>query len=492
MKIIIRLFIVAGLVLIPVLIFADDTTTVFVHPGSNYAVWAFMLGGLSAISLPLGSLLGLTWKPSPKITAVFTAFGGGALLAALSIELVAPTVMMVVGQGHSGDLISSDHAVTKMVSLIIGCMAGGLFFFFLNEALNSRGGYLRKVSTLITHLNHKKRDRYKLIFRKLGRIRFFRQIPKEQVYNLIKYLRLDNYHPQEVFFKEGEMAEGLYFIESGEVQLSANGKVLKTLKSGDIMGEISLLYHVPSKVTAVARNKVRAFELLNSDFDIIREQVPVIEKLALEYADKELNEVSHFLEDQQHSEAKEWSDHAIDHLHHSFETPTHQEIKEGLKEKSGSAPLAIWLGIFLDGIPESFVIGAGFLIILVSKISVGNPTFSEVVPYTLIAGLFLSNFPEAMSSSIGMRNIGWKWGKILILWSSLMVMTAVGAVFGFYFSKAIPETLMIGVEGLAAGAMLTMVAQTMIPEAVHIGGHKVVGLGTLAGYLSAIAFKIFE
>jgi zinc transporter ZupT len=50
----------------------------------------------------------------------------------------------------------------------------------------------------------------------------------------------------------------------------------------------------------------------------------------------------------------------------------------------------------------------------------------------------------------------------------------------------------IVIEGLAAGAMLTMIAQTMIPEAVHLGGTKVVGLATLAGYLSAVAFKIFE
>jgi len=118
--------------------------------------------------------------------------------------------------------------------------------------------------------------------------------------------------------------------------------------------------------------------------------------------------------------------------------------------------------------------------------------FTDVIPYTLIAGLFLSNFPEAMSSTIGMKKMGWKPYKILGLWTSLMLMTAIGAVFGYYYGSKIPNYVEIGVEGVASGAMLTMIAQTMIPEAVHIGGNRVTGLSTLAGYLAAVAFKVFE
>jgi zinc transporter ZupT len=91
-----------------------------------------------------------------------------------------------------------------------------------------------------------------------------------------------------------------------------------------------------------------------------------------------------------------------------------------------------------------------------------------------------------------MKKMGWKPVKILSLWTSLMLMTAVGAVFGYYYGFRIPNYIEIGVEGIASGAMLTMISQTMIPEAVHIGGNRVTGLSTLAGYLSAVAFKIFE
>jgi zinc transporter ZupT len=171
----------------------------------------------------------------------------------------------------------------------------------------------------------------------------------------------------------------------------------------------------------------------------------------------------------------------------------HADVQEANK-KHGGAPMAIWLGLLIDGIPESFVIGAGFLTLLSAKLAAGGaePAFTDVLPYTLIAGLFLSNFPEALSASLGMKKNGMSTVKILMLWMSLVVIIAIGSVIGYYVGAKIPHEIEIGIEGLAAGAMLTMIAQTMIPEAVHIGGEKVVGLSTLAGYMGAIAFKIFE
>ena len=155
--------------------------------------------------------------------------------------------------------------------------------------------------------------------------------------------------------------------------------------------------------------------------------------------------------------------------------------------------MAIWLGLLIDGIPESFVIGAGFLTLLSVKLGAGvEPVFSEVLPYTLIAGLFLSNFPEALSASMGMKKSGMSTGKIMLMWMSLVLIIGLGALVGYYVGSSIPHEIEIAIEGLAAGAMLTMIAQTMIPEAVHLGGAKVVGLSTLIGYLSAVAFKLLE
>ena len=76
------------------------------------------------------------------------------------------------------------------------------------------------------------------------------------------------------------------------------------------------------------------------------------------------------------------------------------------------------------------------------------------------------------------------------LWFSLMVITVLGAGAGFLLADSLSHTFVVFAEGLAAGAMLTMIAGAMIPEAVHMGRATVVGLSTLGGFLAAISFKL--
>jgi len=113
-----------------------------------------------------------------------------------------------------------------------------------------------------------------------------------------------------------------------------------------------------------------------------------------------------------------------------------------------------------------------------------------------IAGVFLANLPEAMSSAVTMKRQGSSFGKIFWMWMSLCVMTGVGALVGALIFPAHPEGALLylisGVEGLAAGAMLTMIAETMLPEAFEQGGGTIVGLSTLIGFLAALGIKIFS
>jgi zinc transporter ZupT len=81
---------------------------------------------------------------------------------------------------------------------------------------------------------------------------------------------------------------------------------------------------------------------------------------------------------------------------------------------------------------------------------------------------------------------------IYLMWFSLMVITAIGAGVGYLVAGALTHTWLIFAEGLAAGAMLTMIASAMIPEAVHMGHASAVGLSTLAGFLASISFKLLE
>ena len=101
--------------------------------------------------------------------------------------------------------------------------------------------------------------------------------------------------------------------------------------------------------------------------------------------------------------ATQWLREASEAVRSGAVLPTTHELLEAREAHSG-APLAIWLGILLDGLPESFVIGAGLLVMLQAKVQVlESLRLGDVVPYTLIAGLFLSNFPEALASSANMR-----------------------------------------------------------------------------------------
>ena len=144
---------------------------------------------------------------------------------------------------------------------------------------------------------------------------------------------------------------------------------------------------------------------------------------------------------------------------------------------AGSA-LAIVLGIVLDGIPESAVIGLGLL-------------EGTGVSVAVIAAVFLSNLPEAIAATTGLVSDGWTRGKILGLWVVVTLICGLASLLGYtVFDSAGPAALAF-VLAFAAGAILTMLADTMIPEAYEHGG-KLVGLLTTLGFGLAFALTLLE
>ena len=90
-----------------------------------------------------------------------------------------------------------------------------------------------------------------------------------------------------------------------------------------------------------------------------------------------------------------------------------------------------------------------------------------------------------------MRQQGMNFRRIFVMWTSLMFLTGIGAALGVVFFAGAPPVLYSLIEGVAAGAMLTMIAQTMLPEAYFKGG-SITGFATLLGFLAAIFFKTLE
>jgi ZIP family zinc transporter len=101
-----------------------------------------------------------------------------------------------------------------------------------------------------------------------------------------------------------------------------------------------------------------------------------------------------------------------------------------------------------------------------------------------LAAVFLSNVPEAMSSTSSMRAAGWTSGRILRQWLLLVVACAASAVLGYFIVASIPAAQGVFAQAFAAGAIIAMLANTMLPEAVRHGG-KEVGLLTVFGFAVA-------
>jgi ZIP family zinc transporter len=142
---------------------------------------------------------------------------------------------------------------------------------------------------------------------------------------------------------------------------------------------------------------------------------------------------------------------------------------------NGAVGTAIALGALLDGIPESIVIGLTML---------EGSTVSKVA----VAAIFLSNFPEGMSSSAGMRTAGRGALYIFGIWAGIAAASALGAVVGFTLFQHASGELVAATTAVAAGAILAMLVDTMIPEAFD-ETHNFAGLITVAGFLAAFALS---
>ena len=136
------------------------------------------------------------------------------------------------------------------------------------------------------------------------------------------------------------------------------------------------------------------------------------------------------------------------------------------------------LAIILDGVPESIVIGLGIF----EKGSVS---------LAMLVAVFISNLPEAIAGTTGMKAGGWKRSKILLLWIFIAVVCALASVAGYYlFGNASAEWLSF-IQAFAGGAILIVLANSMMPEAFEHGG-KLAGIFTVLGFFVSVSIIVLE
>jgi ZIP family zinc transporter len=150
------------------------------------------------------------------------------------------------------------------------------------------------------------------------------------------------------------------------------------------------------------------------------------------------------------------------------------ERKDPTGKQTDGSPLAIVLGSVLDGIPESFVLG---LTVLQGGVSAA-----------LFAGVALSNFPEGMASSSGFKAAGWPRRRVLLLWLAVVLVSALSAAGGYVVLDDESGHTGALTQAFAAGALLAMLADTLLPQAYEVEG---VWTGPLVvvGFATALALS---
>jgi zinc transporter, ZIP family len=150
------------------------------------------------------------------------------------------------------------------------------------------------------------------------------------------------------------------------------------------------------------------------------------------------------------------------------------ERRKNSGDAQGGSATAIAIGALLDGIPESAAIG-------ISLIEGGG------VGIALVAAVFLSNVPEGLSSAAGMRRAGRSPAYVLGLWGAVTLASTLAALLGYLFLDGASGNVVAFIQSFAAGAVLTMLASTMMPEAYEDGGP--VGVVTTVGFLLAFVLS---
>jgi ZIP family zinc transporter len=154
------------------------------------------------------------------------------------------------------------------------------------------------------------------------------------------------------------------------------------------------------------------------------------------------------------------------------------ERKNIAGDQAGGSGSAIFVGTLLDNIPESIILGMSLA--LGGRVSIA-----------FLTAVFVSNLPEGVAGTINLKAAGHSSRHIFWMWTALVVLSAACAALGYVLIRSLPGADGRLAQAFAAGAMLTMLADAMMPEAFEHGG-KLVGIFTVTGFLIAAVLAVME
>jgi len=146
--------------------------------------------------------------------------------------------------------------------------------------------------------------------------------------------------------------------------------------------------------------------------------------------------------------------------------------------QAGGSGMGILLGSLLDGVPESLVLGLSF-------------AHASSVSFAFVFAVAISNIPQGLGGTAGMLAAGWPRPRITGLWIAVCVLSVAAAIGGFALGTLVPGANGTQLDSFAAGALLVMLADSMIPEAFQHGGRET-GLALVLGFGTAVVVGLLE
>lgn len=407
---------------------------------------AFFQGILGASSLLAGATLGAIWQPSRTFSAAIMAFGSGTLLSAIAFEIT-----------------TQVYQQSGFLPLIIGFLAGGSLFTFINWYIDQWGGFLRHPASSRRYLFQQRQEVTSEVLDRLAQIEVMQNIPPAEMQAIIPFLKLCTAESGSILCQEGTAGDAMYLILTGEADIRKGQQLITVLSAGEVFGEMAMLTGAARSATVIARTPMELYELKQADFNAVLARTPQLSQSLSRILARRLQATT---ESEAEQRRHRWRQEVLDSTELDLPLPEQQAMLQQLTQRS--APLAILVGSLIDNIPESLVLG-----MTVHQSQIGA---------SFLLAVFISNFPEALSSSIGMKKSGTPVKYILALWSGVVLLSGLGAIAGNFLQDSSDPLVMAMIQAIAGGAILAMIASTMMPEAYELGGASV-NFSTILGFL---------
>jgi len=410
---------------------------------------ALAQGLLAASSLLAGALLGIGWQPARTFTAAIMAFGSGTLLSAIAFDITLP--------------VFNDHGFWP---LVVGFALGGTLFTVIVNYIDDQGGFIRHPSSSRRFLYHHRQDEASEVLDRVEHIEMLHSLSPSEMQAIIPLLKPLTVKPGTVLCREGAPGNALFLIVEGDADIFKGPQLMAQLGAGEMFGEMALLTGEERSATVIARTPMELYELDKGDFDAMLSHAPQLASGLSRILARRLRETTQVTAKQSLVTVTDdhWRQQVLDSV--ELDIPMSDLQLQELAESS--APLAILVGTLIDNIPESLVIGF--------NAGTGH------VSVSFLMAVFISNIPEAMSSSIGMKKAGTSAQRILALWAGAVLLSGLTAMAGSLMMNFTADWFVAVAQATAGGAILAMLASTMMPEAYELGGGSVT-FSTIAGFL---------